>query len=377
MQRPLFELFPRLEVHAGFSILGDFPTPVEPLQALAPGLGSAAADCYVKRDDLSSAIYGGNKVRTLEALFGQAQREGKQWVAATGAYGSNHAVATVLHGARLGFRCATLLFPQPASETARANLEVSIARSDRLISLPHWSCLPAGAWWFARQCRKSGQSALIMPPGGAIPRGCLGFLSAGLELGLQVQSGALPAPREVVLAVGSTCSTAGLLVGLLLATRLGIGFGARPQLVAVRVTPWPVTSPLRILGLAQRVAAWLRELSGDRVFEIERAELARGLEIDARELGRGYGRPTPAGLSVIQRAGEFAAALDTTYSAKSAAGLLQRVQQRPACERVFWSTKSSAPLPEVSAAQLERAPRGMRRWLEGQPRAHGRTQARG
>jgi D-cysteine desulfhydrase len=366
MQRPLFELFPRLEPQAGFAILGDFPTPVEPLKALAPGLGSAAAGCYVKRDDLSSTIYGGNKVRTLEALFGHARREGKQWVAATGAYGSNHAVATVLHGPRLGFRCATLLFPQPASETARANLKVSIARSDRLVSLPHWSCLPAGAWWFARQCRQQGESALIMPPGGAIPRGCLGFLSAALELGLQVQRGALPAPREVVLAVGSTCSTAGLLVGLLLATRLGIGFGMRPHLVAVRVTPWPVTSPLRILGLAQRVAAWLRQLSGDRVFEIERAELARGLEIDARELGRGYGRPTPAGLSVIQRSGEFAAALDTTYSAKSAAGLLRRVQQRPVCDRVFWSTKSSAPLPEVSAAQLERAPGGMRRWLARQ-----------
>jgi hypothetical protein len=42
------------------------------------------------------------------------------------------------------------------------------------------------------------------------------------------------------------------------------------------------------------------------------------------------------------------------------------VQQRPACERVFWSTKSSAALPEVPAAQLERAPRAMRRWLEQQ-----------
>jgi D-cysteine desulfhydrase len=366
MQRPLFELFPQLEARAGFSILGDFPTPVEPLNAIAPDLGSAASGCYVKRDDLSSTIYGGNKVRTLEALFGQAQREGRQWVAATGAYGSNHAVATVLHGARLGFRCATLLFPQPASQTARANLEVSIARSDRLISLPHWSCLPTGAWWFGRQCQRRGESALIMPPGGAIPRGCLGFLSAALELGKQVQSGVLPAPREVVLAVGSTCSTAGLLVGLLVAARLGIGFGARPHLVAVRVTPWPVTSPLRILGLALRVAAWLRELSGDRVFEIERAELAQGLEIDARELGQGYGRPTPAGLAVIQRAGAFSAALDTTYSAKSAAGLLQRVQRRPVCDRVFWSTKSSAPLPEVSAEQLQRAPRAMRRWLERQ-----------
>ncbi|MEO8181539.1 MAG: pyridoxal-phosphate dependent enzyme, partial [Deltaproteobacteria bacterium] len=315
-ERPLFELFPRLVPHAGFSILGDFPTPVEPLRHLAPDFGRAADGCYIKRDDLSSPLYGGNKVRTLEALFGQARREGKDWVAATGAYGSNHAVATVLHGGRLGFRCAALLFPQPGSETARANLRVSLARADQVVSLPHWSCLPWGMWWFARQRRRRGESALIMPPGGASPRGCLGFLSAGLELGLQVRAGVLPAPREVVLGLGSTCSTAGLLVGLLLATRLGLGFDAgstarsRPRLIAVRVTPWPVTSPLRILRLAGKLAEWLRRLSGDRVFEMERAELARGLELDGRQLGRGYGHPTPSGLAAIERAGALSVALD-------------------------------------------------------------------
>ena len=325
--------------------------------------------CYVKRDDRSSPLYGGNKVRTLEALFGQAQREGKVWVAATGAYGSNHAVATVLHGARLGFRSAALLFPQPASETARANLRVVLAQADRVVSLPHWSCLPFGMWWFARECGQRAESALIMPPGGASPRGCLGFLSAGLELGLQVQAGELPAPREIVLALGSTCSSAGLLVGLLLATRLGLGFSAeradrsRPQLIAVRVTPWPVTSPLRILRLAGRLVAWLRQLTGDRLFDMEGAELARGLEVDTRQLGRGYGQPTASGLAAIERAGALSGALDTTYAAKSAAGLLQRVQHRPAHDRLFWSTKSSARLPEVAAAELAGAAPRMLRWL--------------
>jgi D-cysteine desulfhydrase len=367
--RPLFELFPQLLPHAGFSLLGEFPTPVEPLRQLAPEFGRAVDGCYVKRDDLSSPLYGGNKVRTLEALFGQARREGKDWVAATGAYGSNHAVATVLHGGRLGFRCAALLFPQPSSPSARANLRVSLARADQVVSLPHWSFLPGGMWWFARQRHRRKESALIMPPGGASPRGCLGFLSAGLELGLQVRAGVLPAPREVVLALGSTCSTAGLLVGLLLATRLGLGFDtgssarARPRLIAVRVTPWPVTSPLRILRLASKLAAWLRRLSGDPVFEMERAELARGLELDPAQLGRGYGHPTPSGVAAIARAGALSPALDTTYAAKSVAGLLARVTSGEPCERLFWSTKSSAPLPDVAAAELEGAPPRMLRWL--------------
>jgi D-cysteine desulfhydrase len=366
--RPLLELWPALERHVRFSALGDFPTPVEPLAQLAPGLGPLGDDVYVKRDELSSALYGGNKVRTLEPLLGQAQLEGREWVAATGAYGSNHAVATVLHGARLGLRCAAILFPQPFSPTAAANLRVSLGRASEVVALPHWSFLPFGMSRFRGRLARRHESALVMPPGGAIPRGCLGFLSGSLELGAQVQAGVLPAPAEVVLAVGSTCSSAGLLVGLLVATRLGLGFGgsrsARPLLVPVRVTPWPVTSRVRIVGLARRLASWLYALTGDRVFEIEARELARGLELETRHLGRGYGRPTAAGQRAIERRVPWSATLDTTYSAKSAAALLDRVQRCPPQTRLFWSTKSAAPLPEITNQELASAPRGPLRWLQ-------------
>jgi hypothetical protein len=96
---------------------------------------------------------------------------------------------------------------------------------------------------------------------------------------------------------------------------------------------------------------------------MDRAELARGLEIDERQLGRGYGHPTSSGLAAMARAGALSAALDTTYSAKSVAGLLARATSGQPCERLFWSTKSSAPLPDVAAAELESSPRRMLRWL--------------
>ena len=47
------------------------PTPVERLSVLERELGSAPL--YVKRDDRSAEAYGGNKVRTLEVLFGRAR----------------------------------------------------------------------------------------------------------------------------------------------------------------------------------------------------------------------------------------------------------------------------------------------------------------
>ncbi len=368
-RRPLFEIWPQLEPELGFQPLGDFPTPIEPLARLVPELGSAAGESYVKRDDQSSPVYGGNKVRTLEPLLGHARRQGRRSVLATGAYGSNHAVATVLHAERAGFRSGVMLFPQPFSETAMANLRVSITHADSVTDVLHWSTLPL-AIWRARRQASPGRDALIMPPGGAIPRGCLGFMSAGLELGMQIERGLLPPPAEIILALGSTCSTAGLLVGLRLAVRLGLGFkggaagSAPPLLVAVRVTPWPVTSAFRILNLARRLSTWLLELSRDPLFDIERAELGRGLEVDGAHLGAGYGRPSAAGLAAIERLRPFSAALDTTYSAKSAAALLHRISLAKPCTRLFWSTKSLVPLPVVPLANLRQAPPRMRRWLE-------------
>jgi D-cysteine desulfhydrase len=95
--------------------------------------------------------------------------------------------------------------------------------------------------------------------------GALGYVSAALELAEQIEAGVLPPPRRIVVGIGSTCTTAGLLVGLDLARRLGIGFrNAEPELVAVRVTPWPVTSRFRILGLAERTARVVAALAGTR-----------------------------------------------------------------------------------------------------------------
>lgn len=364
-RRPLFDIWPQLEPQLGFSPLGEFPTPVESLSGLVPGL-QGWGETYVKRDDLSSPVYGGNKVRTLEPLFGQARREGRQCVFATGAYGSNHAVATVLHAPRAGLRPGVMLFPQPFSQTARLNLRVSATHADEVVNLLHWSLLPYAMWRLGRAGRRRDTAPLIMPPGGAIPRGCLGFLSGALELGEQIDAGLLPPPAEVVLALGSTCSTAGLLVGLRVAARLRLGFepAGPPLLVAVRVTPWPVTSPWRIVQLARRVAEWLHRLTADPVFRMDRAELAGGLEVDGGHLGRGYGYPTEAGRRMIARLQPFSTALDTTYSAKSAAALYDRVSQRPACARVFWSTKSGAPLPDVSPDRWSRAPGRLQRWVE-------------
>jgi len=353
----LESFFPALARRVEFASLGVFPTPVERLAGLAGG------DAYVKRDDLSSPVYGGNKVRTLEVLLGEALREGARVAYSTGAYGSNHALATALHAPRIGLEGGAMLFPQPPSPAASENLRVTATRATRLVDLAHWSLLPFGIARERLAARRRGEGVFVMVPGGATPLGAFGYVAAGLELGLQVAEGALPAPRAVYVGVGSTCTSAGLLIGLGLAARLGVGFERAPLLVSVRVTPWPVTSAFRILGLALRTGALLRAFSGDARAEFSRAELAARFRIEAGFLGAGYGRPTHAGAAARARLEPLGLTLDTTYSEKSAAGLLAALDRGTQGPTVFWATKSSAPLPEVDPAALAALPRRLRAFI--------------
>jgi D-cysteine desulfhydrase len=361
MLAELFSTWPALEEHIDAVALGNFPTPVERLTSIEQELGTGPL--FVKRDDLSAEEYGGNKVRTLEVLFGRARALGAREIIATGMFGSNHAVATVLHAPRVGLLPGAVLCPQPHSAAAVENLRVTLARAERLVIVPHWSCAPYGIW------RAHGRGRVVMPPGGATPLGALGYVGAALELAAQIARGELSAPRRIYVGVGSTCTTAGLLVGLAHAARLGLGFRERPEVVAVRVTPWPVTARFRIVGLAVRTSKLLASLTGNASLALSPSELGRGLHVDGAELGPGYGEPSSGGrlaIALFRKLGLFE--LDTTYSSKAAAGFLAGARRERDGSSLFWSTKSTRSLPEVLDSELAGAPRLARRWLERAPK---------
>src|SRR5207247_4165112 len=114
----------------------------------AGGIG----ELTVKREDRSSARYGGNKVRALEFLLAGA-RPGTVFVT-LGGTGSTHCLATAVHAAVAGGRAVLAQFPQPQTPASRAAASACRARaalvvharagaSLRLAALAGWR--PAGA----------------------------------------------------------------------------------------------------------------------------------------------------------------------------------------------------------------------------------------
>ena len=355
----MFRWLPKLRIP--WVRLGDWPTPIEKIFV-------DQRPIWIKCEGASSPLYGGNKVRTLEAWLGHARAAGFRKIWAMGAYGSNHAIATILHARAVGLDAGAILFPQPHSEWAEENLSAMVATGADLMRLRSVIEVPFAGLRIARRDRH----AIVMPPGGATPVGTFGAMSAAFEVAEQVHAGIAPPPTRIVVAIGSTCTSAGLLAGFSLAHAIGAWPWSVPIVHAVRVTPWPVTSRVRTAHLALRSLQRIAQLGGPRN-EIGLAQLVRRLVVDGDELGSGYGVVTRDCDRAMRRlANAGAPRLDGVYSGKAAAALLRlhggaatRGAAAEAEAIMLWSTKSTVRLPPAS--DLRGAPAALREWFTSHP----------
>jgi 1-aminocyclopropane-1-carboxylate deaminase/D-cysteine desulfhydrase-like pyridoxal-dependent ACC family enzyme len=325
----LLELFPSLATRVPHAALAELPTRVE----RADGVG-AGVDVWLKRDDLSSSLYGGTKLRLLEPLLGAAVAAGAERVYSSGAIGSNFAEATALHAPRVGLTPGALCFPQPLTAEAERSHRVVKAHA-RVIEIPHWSLLPLAA----ERIRRSDAAARVLSQVSYEPESLFGYVGAGLELAQQIAAGDCPHPRRVVLPIGSAATSAGLLAGLSLAIALGF-LRDSLELHAVRIAAFPLSRRGRVISLATGTLARLAQLVGDAGLALPREELL-SLTIVTDQLGAGYPHATENGRRARER---FARAgyplLDDTYSAKAAAHA--RATASGAGPVLLWCTKSSA-----------------------------------
>ena len=104
----LFDTFPGLARNLPWIPLAHAPTAVEECAAIYPWLGRA--DVWMKRDDLVSPLYGGNKVRRYEFVLAEAQAAGAERLVTSGSLATTQAMATALFGHALGFQVCAILY---------------------------------------------------------------------------------------------------------------------------------------------------------------------------------------------------------------------------------------------------------------------------
>jgi 1-aminocyclopropane-1-carboxylate deaminase/D-cysteine desulfhydrase-like pyridoxal-dependent ACC family enzyme len=339
----LLELLPALAQRTGWVSLAELPTAVQLAPAVVqPARSAPGTELWLKRDDRSSSVYGGTKLRLLEHLLGAALRDGADDVYATGAAGSNFTLATALHAPRVGLRPGAICFPQPLTADGERNHRALVAAA-RVIEVPHWSLLPIASERERLGALTRGQRAVVLSQVRFSADALLGYVSAGLELAQQVAAGLCPPPSIIVLPIGSAATSAGIVAGVSLARKMGLWHAPLPRLDAVRVAAWPLSRRARVLSLAQRALARVAELAGQPTLALPASELLP-VSLVTEQLGAGYPHATPAGAAARQL---FESAelpiLDDTYSAKAAAHVLKLMESREPGAILLWCTKSSTP----------------------------------
>lgn len=300
--------------------LGTWPTPLEP--ALQLGEASGLLGLWIKREDASSRLYGGSKVRGLEFLFAQAA-PGTVYVT-LGGTGSTHCLATAVHAAALAHRTVLAQFPQPSTDEARAVAAACRSAATRVVVSRWRASLPlavARAW---RTAQGLGSPRWI-PGGGAHPRGVVGHFLAGLELALELAD----PPDAIVVPLGSGGTAAGLSLAM-----NALGWATR--VVAVRVAPLIVANRWRVNSLARGAVRLLARVD----VSLHASNPVSVMVVDG--IGAGYGHPSVSGEVARTLAANHGLLLDPTYGAKAFAAL-PLLATRGFRRVVFWHTFAVPP----------------------------------
>lgn len=292
--------------------LAYLPTPIEPLPRLSAHLGGPRL--FVKRDDLTGLGLGGNKLRKLDFLLGDARALGADTVLTVGAIQSNHARQTAAACARLGLECELIL--RRSNHATEAYLNSGNVLLDRLfgahlhILRPHESreaCMEARA----EALRGEGRKPYCIPVGGSCGLGNLGYVACAEEI-LSQSTAARLQFEAVVAATGSGGTQGGLVAGMRLP-------GGLPVIgIAVEGTRQEQET------LAAMQATDALQLLGQDAYGIEG-------EVTVLDdfVGPGYARSTEAMREALSLAARFEGlVLDPVYTGKAFAGFVALARSR-------------------------------------------------
>jgi L-cysteate sulfo-lyase len=299
---------PRFALLDGPSPLHHLPRFSAAVRRLANERGHGGPDAiWMKREDLLPLAFGGNKVRNLEFLIGDALARGADTIITSGRRWSNHCRLTAAAAARAGLRAELVLSGPPPAEPgpnqivdvllgARIHFTPTASRDERAVLVER----------LAGELAAAGRRPYVIEVGGSGAVGATGQVEAGVELSSQLDALGLRAAIVVVpTATGGT--QAGIVLGLAVAGS------------TARVVGFAVSAPVD-----DARAAVERNLDALRSHVDAGLATAPAIEIDGSQLGRGgYGRRTDAAAAAAALLGRTEAILvDPIYTAKALAGLI-------------------------------------------------------
>ena len=300
------------------------PTPLEEAPSLSAYLGGPRI--MFKRDDITGLAFGGNKVRKIEYLMGEAIDRGCDVVMTVGAVQSNHARVTAAAARRLGLDAIVVLHgEEPVQRQGNLLLDAIFGADIRIVNTDDEFVLMGVVDDMARDLRRQGRSPYIIPLGGATALGTAGFVNAGLELLEQLNNRGIRA--DAILHASSSGGTQAGLYTAMKVTQSGI------QVIGVSAGPSRHVVTSRVLRLTEELITLLG---------LDWRPHPDDIVVTDEYVGERYGHPTPACLDAVRLVARTEGILlDPVYTGKAMAGLIDMVRRgqfAPDQAVVFWHT---------------------------------------
>jgi 1-aminocyclopropane-1-carboxylate deaminase/D-cysteine desulfhydrase-like pyridoxal-dependent ACC family enzyme len=305
--------------------LAHLPTPLEEVPRFAAAIGGGVR-VFVKRDDCTGLLLGGNKARHNEFLLGDAVAQGCDLVVWGAGVQSNNCRQTAAGCAKLGLECRLYLSRLHYDTAPQGNLLL-----DYLVGAhvefteaklgPELNALLAAK---ADEFRRAGRRPYFWNPPRVVPLSAVSYAVCVAEIVQQLRAQGLEPDGLYVSSAGAT--GAGVALGKEL-----LGLTCPARLICPMHWPWSIPDAMadaanaaaEMMGLPHRLTAG---------------------QIDADEsfVEPGYGLPSKRGQEVLKLLATTEAILtDPTYSAKALAGLIADARAgkyRPGSVLVFVHT---------------------------------------
>jgi D-cysteine desulfhydrase len=194
--------------------LADRPSPLRPVPALDAAAFSPSA--FVKEEASLSTVVGGTKVRGLEFLLGNAVSLRADTIVTSAIAGSNYLAALAYHSRRVGLKCVAAVRPAAATFWSRRNALIAYEQGCSFVPAAQAVSLRSDGRFLtqlAESLDDKGSRTVRLPFGGGNALAALGNVVAAREAAAQLADEVLPDALDVVVAVGTGWTAAGLLVG--------------------------------------------------------------------------------------------------------------------------------------------------------------------
>lgn len=291
--------------------LAFLPTPIQKLEKLSKALDGP--EIYLKRDDLTGGVVGGNKIRKLEFVLAHALDNGYDTLITCGGLQSNHCRATAFVASKYGLECHLVL-----KKTEEPKIEANLFL-DKLAGA-HIHYIPSEGYEkeldhilenLKEKLDSEGRKAYVIPTGASFGIGNFGYIKSCEEISKQCKESNTNFDY-IVTAVGSGGTYTGLKIGQEL-------FLPNTKVIGFNISDDKEHFVKQILKISKESSAYT---------DIEINIDEKDIHIIDGYVGLGYAKSTPEELKFIRDIARLEGVVfDPVYTGKAMFGLVDQIKK--------------------------------------------------